>query len=86
MLLKIWISVPSHLQLTIDVSWHLQFYPRFSISMYLTTICGIGKKGEERFESLYIINYKLYVQDEALYRLCYTNIRKENTQLPYTII
>ena len=41
---------------------------------------------EERLESLYIINCKLHVQDEALYRLGYTNLRKENIQLPYTII
>ena len=34
---------------------------------------------EERLESLYIIYCKLHVQDEALYRLGYTNLRKENT-------
>ena len=35
---------------------------------------------EERFESLYIINCKLQVQDEALYRLDYTILRKYKLQ------
>ena len=41
---------------------------------------------EERLESLYIINCVLHEQDEALYRLDYTNLRNENIQFPYTII
>ena len=41
---------------------------------------------EKRLQSLYIINYVLHVQDEALYRLSYTNLRNENIQLSYTII
>ena len=34
---------------------------------------------EERLESLYIINCELQVQEEALYRLGNTTLRKENT-------
>ena len=35
-------------------------------------------KSEERLESLFIINYKLHVQDETLYRLGYTCKTREN--------
>ena len=38
---------------------------------------------EERLESLYI--RKLQVQGEDLYKLSYTNLKKENIQLPYNL-
>ena len=42
---------------------------------------------EERIESLYIIiNFILHVQDEALYRVGYANLRKKNIQLSCTRI
>ena len=52
----------------------------------LSTYLATRNEHEERLESLYIINCILHVQDEALYRLGYTNLRKENIQLSYTII
>ena len=39
---------------------------------------------EERLESLYIGKSVLQVQGEGLYKLSYTNLKKENIQLSYT--
>ena len=39
---------------------------------------------EERLESLYFGKSVLQVQGEGLYKLSYTNLKKENIQLPYT--
>ena len=63
----------------------------FLYGMFLTDVVtvslvlnSIGILNEERLESLYIGKSVLQVQGESLYKLNYTNIKKENIQLPYT--
>ena len=52
----------------------------FSLIIYYAIIFVV----EERLESLYIRKNVLHVQGEDLYKLSYTNLKKENIQFPYT--